>query len=186
MLSTPPSLLEQLRQPGNNGAWVRLVRLYTPLLWRWARRLGLQPPDAADLVQDVFFVVWQKLPEFTYRPGGSFRAWLYTVLVNKWRDRLRRRTERPVDADDPALAGLAAPEGAAEEAEYRTQLAGRAMELIRGEFQPATWSAFWECAVRGRAAAEVALELGMKPNAVYQAKFRVLRRLRDELEGLLD
>ena len=50
MSKTPISLLERLRQPEEQAAWERFVQLYTPLLHHWARRLGLQGQEAADLV----------------------------------------------------------------------------------------------------------------------------------------
>ena len=90
MDSTPVSLLERLRRPAEQAAWERFVRLYTPLLCQWARRLGLRGADAADLVQDVFVVLVQKLPEFRYDPRRRFRGWLWTVTLNKWRERRRR------------------------------------------------------------------------------------------------
>jgi RNA polymerase sigma-70 factor (ECF subfamily) len=57
---------------------------------------------------------------------------------------------------------------------------------MQAEFSAATWKACWECVVEGRPAAEVAAELGISENAVYLARCRVLRRLRRELDGLLD
>lgn len=60
------------------------------------------------------------------------------------------------------------------------------MEVMQQEFQPTTWKACWEHVVGGRPAIDVARELNITPNAVYLAKSRVLRRLRQELEGLLD
>ena len=36
----PASLLERLRQPEAPQAWEHFVKLYTPLLARWAQRLG--------------------------------------------------------------------------------------------------------------------------------------------------
>ena len=57
---------------------------------------------------------------------------------------------------------------------------------MKTDFQPATWRACWENVVEGRPAAEVARELGITVNAVYLAKSRVLRRLHQELDGLLD
>ena len=72
------------------------------------------------------------------------------------------------------------------EAEYRQYLAGRALAVMRTEFQPTTWMACWECVVHDRPAAEVAAELGLSVGAVRAAKFRVLTRLRQELDGLLD
>jgi RNA polymerase sigma-70 factor (ECF subfamily) len=187
MHTTPPTLLERLRQPGEQAAWERFVRLYTPLLCGMAGRLGLHGPDAMDLVQDVFAVLVKKLPDFRYDPDQRFRGWLWTVTLNKYRERLRRRA--PVTpADREALPEVAVPDPAeaVTEEEYRQYLTRRAMELMRSEFQPATWKAFWECVVHERPAALVARELGTSENAVYLAKGRVLRRLRRELEGLLD
>jgi RNA polymerase sigma-70 factor, ECF subfamily len=87
MHTTPVSLLQRLGSSPTPAAWERFIRLYTPLLFYWARRRGLQEHDAADLVHDVLVVLVQKLPEFQYRPGKSFRGWMRMVLLNKWRDR---------------------------------------------------------------------------------------------------
>src|SRR5947207_15381474 len=85
MTKTPASLLERLRQPFEPEAWSRFVALYTPLIYSWARRVGLQEPDAADLVQDVFVTLLQVLPTFAYDRRQSFRKWLRTVTLNRWR-----------------------------------------------------------------------------------------------------
>src|SRR5688572_30148894 len=100
MHTTSASLLERLRTPDREEAWPRFVRLYTPLLFYWARRAGLPQDDAADLVQDVLVVLVQKLPTFTYEPGKTFRGWLRTVALNKWRERCRRFAARPDQAGD--------------------------------------------------------------------------------------
>jgi RNA polymerase sigma-70 factor (ECF subfamily) len=187
MTPTPVSLLERLRSPGEGDAWGRFVDLYTPLLYFWACRMGLQAADAADLVQDVFSVLLEKLPAFQHGPGRGFRAWLRTVTVNRWRDSLRRKAAA-IRGTASGLDEAAAPDEAAPfwEDEYRRQLVGRAAELLRGEFQPQTWRACWAVAAEGKAPAAVAAELGMSVASVYAAKSRVLRRLRQELEGLLE
>jgi RNA polymerase sigma-70 factor, ECF subfamily len=187
MHTTSVSLLERLRQPDAHAAWDRFVSLYTPLLYFWARCVGLQEPDAADLVQDVFAVLVQKLPEFHYDRSRSFRSWLHAVLLNKWRE-LRRRPSSAQPGSE-CLAGLANPDDEVAEfddAEFRQHLLMRAMQLMQADFQPATWKACWEHVVCDRPAEEVARELRITVNAVYLAKSRVLRRLRQELEGLLD
>lgn len=188
MQTTPISLLEKLRGPANQQAWQEFVDLYTPLLYQWARRAGLQDQDAADLLQDVFTTLFQKLPEFHYDRNKSFRGWLRTVTFNQWRDSCKRRGRRQLGNNGVALGELPAAEsfGDVTENEYRQNLVGRALELMRAEFQPNTWRACWEFVVRGRPAAEVARELGITENAVYIAKSRVIRRLRQELHGLLD
>jgi RNA polymerase sigma-70 factor (ECF subfamily) len=187
MLTTPVTLLERLRRPDEPDAWDRFVELYTPMLYAWARKTGLQEPDAADLVQEVFALLLRKLPEFAYDPAKSFRGWLRTVTLNQWRLIQRRRAGQPTTAQGVEPDALPAAEGEAFwEAEYRQHLVARALAVMRAEFQPTTWRACWECAVHGRPAADVAAEFGLSVGAVRAAKFRVLNRLRQELDGLLE
>ncbi len=185
MNTTSASLLQRLKQPGEQEAWQRFVHLYTPLLFFWARRAGLAGDDAADLVQEVLVVLVRKLPEFTYDPGRSFRAWLRKIALNKLRERFR---QAPQPQDDGSLAAVAAPDGseAFDEVEYRDQLVQQAMQVMQTEFEATTWNACWQFIVSGRPAAAVAAELGVSVDVVYAAKSRVLRRLREELAGLLD
>jgi RNA polymerase sigma factor (sigma-70 family) len=187
-MDTPATLLERLRQPGDAVAWKQFVHLYTPLLYHWTRRLGLQAVDAEDLVQEVFLALYHALPRFRYDRQRSFRAWLFTLMRNKWQDWRRRRVPQPVSAMGATLADRANDDGAAavEEAEYRSHLCARALHLIQSEFAPATWKTFWATVVEDRSAVEVAREFGVTPNAVYLSRGRVLRRLRAELDGLLE
>ena len=185
--STSVSLLKRLRQPTNQIAWDRFVRLYTPLLFYWARKAGLPDADCADLVQDVFCVLVRKLPTFEYDATKSFRAWLRTVLVNTWHNRRRQKVAEPVgdmDMFPPQKSSDTLIE--LEEAEYSQHLVARAIELMQAEFEPKTWQACWQLTVLGRSGAEIARELDLSINAVYLAKSRVLARLRRELDGLLD
>jgi RNA polymerase sigma-70 factor (ECF subfamily) len=188
MNTTSLSLLERLRTPAEQEAWARFVKLYTPLLFHWARGVGLSAEEAGDLVQDVLTVLVQKLPDFSYDRQKSFRGWLRTVTLNKWREK-KRKPGLPLAEVNPAdLPGKPGWDSAAafEEAEYCQYLVRRALDLMQSEFQPSTWKACWECVVKGRSAADVARELKLTTNAVYLAKSRVLRRLHKELAGLLD
>lgn len=182
MNTTSASLLQRIREKPDTVAWERLVRLYTPLLLYWSRKLGLNEQDAADLVQDVLVVLVQKLPGFEYQPGRTFRGWLRTVLMNKWRDRPRRGLAEMESGQVPE----APPEDALDDREYRLFVLGQALRIMMSDFEPATWQACWETVVMGRQANEVAAELGLTVNAVYLARSRVLARLRQDLQGLLD
>jgi RNA polymerase sigma-70 factor (ECF subfamily) len=188
MFTTSGSLLEQLRRPDEEAAWARFVKLYTPLIYTWGRRMGVPRQEAIDLVQDVLTILVQKLPEFSYDRSKSFRSWLRTVTLNKLREQLRRRPGSMVNASDSFLDDLArsADSDTFEEKEYRRHLVRRALQLMQGDFAPTTWKACWEHIVSGRSAAEVGRELGISEGAVYVAKYRVLRRLRETLSGLLD
>ncbi|HJT31984.1 MAG TPA: sigma-70 family RNA polymerase sigma factor [Pirellulales bacterium] len=187
MESTPVSLLERMRKPGDADAWNRFVELATPLLSSWAHRLGLQNQDAADLVQEVLSVLVEKLPGFTYDPNKSFRGWMRTIATNKWREWRRRPAPALLETGGSQLAEWPADDGDAFwEQEYRDYLVARALALMRGEFQPNTWQACWQHVVSGRSAADIADDLGMSIGAVYMAKSRVLNRLREELRGLVE
>src|SRR5262245_30716918 len=109
MQTTPVSLLERLRGEANPQAWERFVDLYTPLLYKWARRVGLDAADAADLVQDVLTKLVETLPTFAYDRNRSFRAWLRTVTLNRWRESCRRQFTRPHLVNGMGLDEAAAP-----------------------------------------------------------------------------
>jgi RNA polymerase sigma-70 factor, ECF subfamily len=185
MPDTPVSLLCRLQQAPDPADWFRFAELYTPLLLYWGKQLGLQPADAADLAQDVLARVWQEIGTYRQRPGSRFRAWLWTVTRNRHRERARRH--RPdLGGETSGLPDPADPVGQLVEGEYQAYLVHRALDLMKAEFEPVTWRACWAFVVEGRLAAVVAAELGITPNAVYLAKARVLRRLRAELDGLLE
>lgn len=182
--STSVSLLARLRRVDDVAAWERFVLIYTPLLFHWAKRTGLTDAQAEDLVQDIFVILIQRMPTFDYDPTQSFHRWLRTVVMNRWRDRAAAEAVRRAAPlkDEPVE-----PDGLDTfiEEEYRGALARRALEVMRRDFTESTWRACWEMVVEGRSAAEVAADLGITEGAAHAARCRVLRRLRQELAGLL-
>jgi RNA polymerase sigma-70 factor (ECF subfamily) len=187
MEETPISLLERLRRPEDQDAWVRFVGLTAPFLFSVACRFGLQDADAADVTQDVLTQLSQQLPTFRYDPNRRFRSWLRTILLNRCRDHLRRLAEAVVQAPGglplPDVAGHDSAQIFADE-EFRRAVAVRALQFIQIEFPESAWKACWEQVVHDRPAAEVAQELGITVNMAYLARSRVLARLRQELAGL--
>jgi DNA-directed RNA polymerase specialized sigma24 family protein len=79
-----------------------------------------------------------------------------------------------------------ADDSVVEQENDRTLIVRRAMELIESEFKPKNWQAFQRVAIKGEATSDVARELGMTEQAIRQVNYRVRRRLRVELEGLVD
>jgi len=184
--SISASLIERLRGR-DDDAWQRLVDLYAPLVFSWCHRAGIPPQDSADVVQEVFQAVMRGIPGFRYsQPGDTFRGWLRTITDNKLRDHFRSRAGKPAarggtDAQVRFLE-IAAEESAVSQAsEPFAGVVQQALRLIRDEFEQRTWQAFWLGTVEQRGAAEVAEQLGMSLGAVRQAKYKVLRRLRQEL-----
>ena len=187
---TRVSLLLRLRDAQDNEAWVEFVDLYAPLVYRMARRHGLQDADAADLTQDVLGALHTALPRFCYDASrGTFRGWLFTVARNKLHTFLRRRERQRRHTEDVAVEQLAEEPAAPEpdeaalwEQEYQQRLFDWAAEQVRGHFQERTWQAFWQTAVEGRPPREVAETLGLSVGAVYIAKSRVLARLKEQVQ----
>jgi RNA polymerase sigma-70 factor, ECF subfamily len=187
-MQTPGSLLNRLGQASDPEAWSRFVDLYTPLLFHWANRLDSDPNNAADLVQELFLILLQKMQSFSYKPEESFRSWLRTIMLNRWRDRCRERQRRQTHEQIAAQSRPTEEEPVDffNEADYLKQLVQRVLELVQPEFQTQTWQAFVEHGLKHRSAPDVAKELGTSANVVYQATFRVMRRVRIELDGLVD
>lgn len=186
MDATPASLIIRLADSHDAQSWDRFARLFVPLLLRWARKLCPQDADAEDLVQEVFGLLVRRMPEFRYDEGGSFRAWLWVLLKRTQLNRLAKR--KPVPTEDGFFREQAGDIGEPplDEAEYQDYLLGRAVTVMKADFQETTWQAFWELTVNERPAAEIAVELGISANAVYLAKSRVLARLRHEMAGLME
>jgi RNA polymerase sigma factor (sigma-70 family) len=188
--ATRASLLVRLRNGQDNEAWRQFVQVYAALIYNFARKRGLQDADAADLMQDVLRSVASAAGRLDYDPQkGSFRGWLYTITRNKIYSFLdaNRRRARGVggSASNELLEEQAAPEDDAEaqwDREYQQRLFAWAAERVRGEFQEATWRAFWLTAVEDQSAREAGHALGLSVGAVYVAKSRVLARLRAEIE----
>jgi RNA polymerase sigma factor (sigma-70 family) len=189
---TRPSLLVRIRDAGDRAAWLQFVEIYAPLVYRFARKRGLQDADAADLAQEVLQAVAGASRRLEYDPGrGTFRGWLFTVARNRLHNFLLRRRRYMAAlvelGPDECLDDYPAPtqeESALWEQEYRRRLFDWATEQVRREFQDTTWQAFWRTAVDGEGAKQVAEALGMSVGAVYIAKSRVLARLREQIEEL--
>lgn len=141
----------------------------------------------------MFRAVAAGLPAFRRdRPGDTFRGWLRGITRSVLLRHAEQAARQPQAAGGTAaLQGLhAVADGATDDdpdppaevgALYR-----RGLDLVRGEFEPRTWQAFWEHAVDGRPVADVAAAHGLSPAAVRQAKYRALLRLRAEFAGLVE
>jgi RNA polymerase sigma-70 factor (ECF subfamily) len=189
--STSSGLIDLVRA-GHPDAWQRLVRLYSPAVYHWCRSAGVAADDARDVVQDVFTSVMHSLDDFqdTGR-SGSFRAWLRGITRHRVLDHFRRRQSEPqAQGGTGAQAAMLQIPGPADDLDTSHKpdvencLWRRALDLVRAEFTDRTWQAFWLAGVEKQAPADVAHDMEMTTDAVYQAKSRVLRRLREELHGL--
>jgi RNA polymerase sigma-70 factor (ECF subfamily) len=185
---TRASLIVRLKDRSDQAAWGEFVIIYRPVVYRLARRRGLQHADAEDLAQQVLTAVagavdrWQ--PD---EKRGRFRSWLYRIAQNFIVNALSRRVpDRAAGTGAAAdvLSGWPAGDGPASDlvrTEYRREVFNWAARQIRGEFQADTWESFWRTAVDGQVVPQVAAALGKTAGAVYAARGRVMRRLREKV-----
>jgi RNA polymerase sigma-70 factor (ECF subfamily) len=190
-LSTSSSLIERVGRL-EPKAWCQLVEVYGPLVYRWGRQSGLQPADAADVVQEAFRTVHAGIAKFRYHDSNSsFLGWLRTIVRSRVADHFRRAARQPIadggstmqlhqleDPKDSSCSSIAS------DRRDRLHVLRVAAEQLKQEFQPSTWIAFWRVTVDGLTSAEVATELKLSVAAVRQANYRVRQRLRTELRGL--
>jgi RNA polymerase sigma-70 factor (ECF subfamily) len=188
--STSTSLLAQVKEQ-DAQAWRRLTHIYGPCVYRWCRTAGMQPADAADIVQEVFQAIARRVVQFRPDGDGSFRAWLWAIYRSKLMDHYRDRKIEPPAPGGSALTeiidGVAGrcespPSDSSEEESAR--IVQRALMVIRGDFQEQAWQAFWRSAVLDERTRDIAQALAMTPAAVCMARARVLKRLRETLDGM--
>ena len=184
MLTTSPSLLGRLQGTDDHGAWERFVRLYSPILYNAASRLGLQHADALDLVQEVFATLVRKLPEFQYDTDRSFRSWLFTVTRNTYIGKARRKKVHIDLSVRPDNLGNPVEQEAVDRADFHRHLLTEVFPAMSQYFQPSTWNAFYAYVVEQQPIQQVAAKLGGTESAVLKAKARVLSRLHRELPDL--
>jgi RNA polymerase sigma-70 factor (ECF subfamily) len=193
MNETRQSLLLRA-QAGETTAWKDLTDLYRPLIFGWLKRQGVPARDLEDLSQEVLLSVLQHLPSFQHSGHrGAFRAWLRTIVCRRTADYWRA-----LDAATQASGGSGATAALQEIADPDSDLNRQwdeehdryvlhcLLDLVEEQFEPLTLHAFRRLALDGVNGAEAAQELGLSVAAVYAAKSRVLARIRQEAEGLID
>ena len=193
MNETRQSLLLRA-QTGEANAWKDLTDLYRPLIIGWLNRQGVPAVDLEDLSQDVLLTVVKNLPTFEHSGHrGAFRSWLRTIVCNRTTDYWRAAGARtPASGGSGATAALqqiADPDSDLNrqwDEEHDRYVLGCLLDLVEEEFEPTTLQAFRRLALDGASGAEAAQELGLSVAAVYVAKSRVLARIRQEAQGLID
>lgn len=174
------------------AAWQRLVEVFGPVVYRWCRASNVPERDAADVVQDVFATVAKGLENFQrQKESGSFRSWLATITRSRTIDYFRQAAGR-----EAATGGTDALQALHQHAEQLDStvttegvegiLSRRLLQTVEAEFESVTWQAFWSTTIDHQKAGDVAEELGISRASVYQAKSRVLKRLRERLAELPD
>lgn len=208
MSTTNPTLLERIRDGADNDSWSEFFAIYEPMLVGYVRRvsrdrsLGWSDHDVNEAVQDVFIKLYRTMPKFQLdHARGRFRTWLWQITTNAILDRIpgrkafRRAQQRGGDEPRPPRPKLLDEEqvdlrtltkpGADEDEQwrqgYRQAILAHVLPLVREEISATNrnkWLSFEKHVLEGRPAADVAAELGINANLVYQNAARVMKTVR--------
>lgn len=190
---TRTSLITRLAGVGDQDAWSEFCLLYEPLIYRQARRYGMQHADAREMVQEVLVAVSSAIERFQPdRQRGRFRSWLFAIGHRTSLQQFRRLA-RP----DRATGELRSSRDLEEihdqqlerteqefELELRRRVFRHVAELVRPDFAETTWDAFWQTAVLQRSIPDVAKDLKITVGRVYVARSRVMARLRQRADEI--
>jgi RNA polymerase sigma-70 factor (ECF subfamily) len=167
------------------------MHVFGPLVQSWVRKAGLQAHDADDLTQQVFSAAAKGIAQYqdSREIPHTFRRWLWGITRNHVIDFHKDREKQPqaVGGTKANLRMQQMPIDPFEEANAEDKksvflnLARRAMELLKTDFEPLTWQMFHRTVINGEPTTQVAEELGVSTKVIRQARYRVLKRLREEL-----
>ncbi len=185
--TTRLSFLDRLRDRSSKLGWAEFDQKYRELLYRYARRRGASYNEADDVVQEVELYVFKAMDRFQYDRGrGRFRAYLRTAVVHALARRAGSPSHQVTLLDPDLLATLAEEDGTADaewEREWQLHRLRWALRSIAKEFEPATLEAFRHHVLGDWPVDVTAQHLGLSRASVYQAKSRVLRRLKERIDS---
>lgn len=183
--ATRPTLLQRLRDGGAVMAWEEFFQRYWRLIYAAARSRGCREHTAEEIVQDVMLTVFEERDVFRYDPArGRFRDWLRRVVSSAVAEHRRRPSERiraPGGDEDvfPEPQTADAGPDARWEAAFEEAMLAVLLDVVRREVAPETYQAFELLAMEELSGTQVARITGLTRNAVYLARKRVLKRLKE-------
>lgn len=184
---TNPSLIARVKDLGDGASWEEFLGIYQPVVFRMARKWGLQDADAQDVMQQVFLSISRSIQHWKADPSQPpFRAWLTTIVRNAVTKSLTRRP-RDAASGSTSIAELLdnQPDPVATEseilAEARREVVLWAASQIQSEFSQETWSIFQKTAIQGIPIAEVAQSTGRSAGSIYVSRYRVIARLKEKV-----
>ena len=169
-----------------DAAWKTLCDRFHKPIQSFARRIGLRDADAEDVAQETLLTFLEKHRSGAYRRArGRLTNWLFGVAHNKARQvRDRRRTVYVADRTDASVGFLERQvdvhdvQQAIWDEEWDKWALRTALDRVRCEFTEDVFRIFELVSLQGRKPGDVAAELGLKPQSVYDCRHRVLARLR--------
>ena len=182
-------MLDALHDPENAAVWEDFDKRYRPILIGFARNLGLDEQDAADVAQETLtrFVSEYRVGRYD-RNKGRLGAWLVGIARYRILDLRRRKSGKAQLVGESGIIDLDDHQQLTQvwENERRLAVLRAAMNELRSHSRtdPRTIKIFEMLMVHDVTPQAVAKEHGVGVHDVYLAKSRVAQRLRKIVERL--
>ena len=162
---------------------------YLDGLYRAALRLTRVPADAEDLVQETYLKAFRAADRF--EPDTNLRAWLFTILHNTARNRVRDRAREHVTVDSEAVdraadsgpGGVDTPESLLLRATLGPELQA-AIDALPDTFRQAVWLRDVEEFSYAEIAAMLEIPIGTVMSRISRGRRMLFDRLK-ETEGFV-
>jgi RNA polymerase sigma-70 factor (ECF subfamily) len=161
---------------GGSADFAALYESEFAYIWRNLRRLGVSDAQLDDATQDVFLVVYRRLPDFESR--SKLRTWIFGIalrVASTYRRTAARRRTEPLD--DRMIESAMSADDLTEKAE-----AGRLLRRLLDELDDDRRAVFVLAELEQMTAPEVAAALGVNLNTVYSR----LRSARHDVNAALE
>ena len=187
-MQTRQTLIERLKDKHDEESWKTFTQIYQRYIYVVIRRMNINHSECEDLVQEVLFKIWNKLPDFQYSPDkAKFRTWLSLVIKNKVLNYLESQKSHinkiNKAAEQPIKKVLEQEVDSIIRKEWENYVTNMAMEKIKGSF-PGQAIKVFEMTLEGLSIQEIATKLDIKENTVYKSKNRVKAKLINEIAHL--
>ena len=174
-------------------AWSTLVLLFTPLVYNWLRRWGLTPNEAQQVGQQVLIALHRQIKTYDSRQSKeTFRTWLVNLTWNEFQEHNSPEMKESVNGfSDAKSAELTETKRWPDQnedivAQEMDRLRASALSVAKKTFPQKDWDAFQQLAMENLSVTKVAENLGCPANEVFVARSKVMRKLRQEFDGLIE
>lgn len=191
---TTSTILDRLHS-SNGAAWDDLLQRFRNPIIRFATQMGLSRTDAEDVSQETFMAFFTAYLDGKYdRSKGRLSKWLFGIATRQLLNTRRRLAIQHARVKLPSGSSFWAhvPDTGSNTAllakEWERAVLEEYLKQVRTEVAPETYRAFEMVVWTGLTPTETASALGIPIKAVYNAKHRVVKRirqLRDDYENAL-
>jgi RNA polymerase sigma-70 factor, ECF subfamily len=145
---------------------------------RWVRALGGPEADRDDLVQDVFLVVYRRLPAFD---GNNVAGWLYQIARRKVRDFRRLIWVRHVFSRSEPVSDRLLNPGSNPADSYEAKEKGQLLERLLTSINADQRAAFVLFEIEGKSGEEIARIQGVPTNTVWARIHKARKKLQERI-----